>query len=179
MIILPDDDQDPLLSVSPSVKIARSFATQPETRIRDSPALFISLSLSLYLSLSLLSLLDFFFFLLFFLLLYFFPRFVLYLLPNRIHGCERLNDYSISRCHGHTLKRSEKNRYDSSQQERVTLSKGWTNQLLYPTPRKALEAEAPNVHEQRSVIAYFERGKGEEVVGKELTTNYEFEHHRP
>lgn len=40
MIILPDDDHDPLLSVSPSVEITRSFTTQPETRIRDSPALF-------------------------------------------------------------------------------------------------------------------------------------------
>lgn len=132
-----------------------------------------------FLFLSLLSLLDFFFFLLLFFLI---PLSSIRSLPPSelcIHGCERLNDYSISRCHGHTLKRSEKNRYDSSQQERVTLSKGWTNQLLYPTPRKALEAEAPNVHEQRSVIAYFERGKGEEVVGKELTTNYEFEHHRP
>lgn len=164
---------------SPSRPALRLPDLSPHSRRREFAILrhFLFFLLSLFL----LSLLNFFFFffLLFSFLLYFFSRFVLYLLPNRIHGCERLNDYSISRCHGHTMKRSEKNRYDSSQQERVTLSKGWTNQLLYPTPRKALEAEAPNVHEQRSVIAYFERGKGEEVVGKELTTNYEFEHHRP
>lgn len=46
MIILPDDDHDPLLSVSPSVEITRSFTTQPETRIRDSPALFSLLFLT-------------------------------------------------------------------------------------------------------------------------------------
>lgn len=43
MIILPDDDHDPLLSVSPSVEITRSFVTQPETRVRDPPALFLFL----------------------------------------------------------------------------------------------------------------------------------------
>lgn len=46
VIILPDDDHDPLLSVSPSVEITRSFTTQPETRIRDSPALFSLLFLT-------------------------------------------------------------------------------------------------------------------------------------
>lgn len=56
--------------------------------------------------------------------------------------------------------------------ERVALSKGWTNQLLYPTPRKTLEAEAPNVHERKSVIAYFEREKEKKVVKSlQPTTN--------
>ena len=89
VIILPDDDQDPLLSVSPSVKIARPFATQPETRIRDPPALFFfllcfpfstptstSTSTSSPSSSSSSS--------------SFFSRFVLYLLPNRIHGANAL-----------------------------------------------------------------------------------------
>lgn len=88
MIILPDDDQDPLLSVSPSVKIARSFATQPgDANSRSSGTFFLFFFSSFGPSRPLLLLL-----LLPPLLLSYtsFLDFVLYLLPNRIHGANAL-----------------------------------------------------------------------------------------
>lgn len=151
VIILPDDDRDPLISVSPSVEITDLL---PHGRRRSSrssgtfsfplPTPFFLLLLLLLLPLPLLS----------------FSTYSSLSLPISYLHCDRFNDYGTSRCREHTLERGEEERYDASLRERVALSKGWTNQLLYPTPRKALEAEAPNVHEQRSVIAYFERGKG-------------------
>lgn len=39
--------------------------------------------------------------------------------------------------------------------------------------------QKPAMYSNETVIAYFERGKGKRVLGKELTSDYKFKHYRP